>query len=573
MVPLWLVLAFALPRVPVHRVATPPLVRARADSESTLRSARRAQRDFESFRRQHLPERYGGRGGPCDLQIGRFCFWYGDQKEDSVPEPPVIREARHRLLADLAEAAAHLPGDPWIAGQRARYLVEDGQAAEAVTAARACRSTPWWCSALAGYALHAAARFEEADSAFSAALRSMPDDERCRWHDIAPLLPGDLRGRYERMSCEERAAFESRWWWLAAPLLSRPGNDRRTEHFARLTLAEITSTSSTAYDERWDDDLREVLLRFGRDVYWTQEPSPYVSNPKPFITGHERVPAFHFVPSGEVVDAPERATPADWRLDADRPQEWYAPSYADRFTRLDAQVAAFRRSDSCVAIASYDASHNPMLAHQAALATLVMARDERSRVLAQRETQLDGPEVLSTTVTCEPQLLSLEIVPAKARWVARLRYGMNFGKRDGVSDLLLIEPFDSLPTDLASALHHVLATTRIPAGGRLGLFWEVHGLSPAGEMVTTSLAVRPQGGGWLRHTVEALGLAARRAAVDLEWDEVMAPASNGDPTVAERAITLDLAGVPPGLYRIELIVTARGRAPFTTSRDIEIVSP
>jgi hypothetical protein len=567
MIPLWLTLAFALPSQPPGTAA---------DSESTLRSVRRAQRDFESFRRRHLPIRYGERGDRCDLHIGRFCFWYGDHlkdDDDSLPEPPLIREARHRLVTELDEAAAQLPGDPWIAGQQTRYLVEDGQASEAVTAARACRSTPWWCSALAGYALHAAARFEEADSAFSVALRTMPDDERCRWHDIAPLLPGDLRGRYERMSCEERAAFESRWWWLAAPLLSRPGNDRRTEHFARLTLADITSKSTTAYDERWDDDLREVLLRFGRDVYWTQEPSPYVSNPKPFITGHERVPAFHFVPSSEVVDAPGRATPADWRLNAERPEEWYSPTYADRFDRIDAQVAGFRRSDSCVAIAAYDGSKNPTLAHQAALATLVLAHDDRSRVLTQRETHLDGPEVLTASVACEPQLLSLEIVPAKARWIARLRYGMNFGERGGVSDLLLLEPFDSLPTDLSSVLRHVLATTLIPAGGRVGLFWEIHGLSPAGEMVTTSLAVRPRGGGWLRHTVEALGLAARRAAVELEWDEVLAPEKTGDPTVVERAITLDLAGVPPGLYRIELVVTARGRAPFTTSRDIEIVSP
>jgi len=561
MISLLLPLAFALPSQPA---------RAPVDSESTLRSARRAQRIFESFRRQHLPVQYGQRGGRCDLQIGRFCFWYGDRKEDSVPEPPMIREARHRLLADLAEAATQLPGDPWIAGQRTRYLVEDGQASEAVAAARECRSTPWWCSALAGYALHAAARFEEADSAFSTALRTMPDDERCRWHDVAPLLAGDLRGRYERMSCEERAAFESHWWWLAAPLLSRPGNDRRTEHYARLTLAEITSTASTAYDERWDDDLREVLVRFGREVYWTQEPSPYVSNPKPFVAGHEREPAFHFVPSNDVVDAPAHATPADWRLNAERPEEWYSPAYADRFDRLDAQVAGFRRRDSCVAIAAYDASKDPTLTHQTARATLVLARDDRSRVLTQRETHLDGPEVLSATVTCEPQLLSLEIVPVKARWVARLRYGMNFGEPGGVSDLLLLEPFDSMPGDLSAVLNHVLPTTSVPAGGRLGLFWELHGMSPGGETVTTSLALRPRGGGWLRHTVEALGLAARRAAVELEWDEVLVPDST-DATIAHRAITLDLTGVPPGLYRIELIVTTRGRAPFTTSRNIEII--
>lgn len=564
-----LALAFVLSSAPLHRASgatapTPP------DSESTLRSARRAQSEFEMFRRQHLPEQYDHRTGPCDLQIGRFCFWYGDPGEDSVPEPPIIREARHRLLARLGEAATSLPGDPWIAGQRTRYLVEDGQATAAVSAARACRSSPWWCAALAGFALHAAGRFGDADSAFSAALQNMPDDERCAWYDLTPILPRDIRGRYERMTCEERAAFESRFWWLAAPLLSRRGNDRRTEHFARLTLARITSNSRTAYDERWDDDLREVLLRFGPDAYWTQEPSPRVSSPGPIVTGHERIPAFHFVPSSAALDAPERARPEDWALDARRPEEWYSPAYADRFLPLDAQVASFRRGDSCVVVAAYHAT-GPVLALQGAQAALVLARDDRSKVVSQRETRLEGPEVLTANVACESQVLSLEIVPTKGRWVARARYGMDLGVRRAVSDLLLFDPLDSISPDLPSVLPRALATTRIPVGGRVGLFWEVHGLSPVGEMVTTSLTVGPLGGGWLRHTVEALGLVGRRSTVNLQWEETLTPQGTSDPTVAQRALTLDLAGLPPGRYRIELVVTASGRAPFTSSRDIEIV--
>lgn len=565
-----LAFACALSVAPLHRalganVRTPP------DSESTLRSARRAQGAFEAFRRQHLPERYDHPTGPCDLQIGRFCFWYGDRDEDSVPEPPIIREARHRLLAKLAEAASSLPGDSWIAGQRARYLVEDGQASQAVTAARECQSSSWWCAALAGFALHAAGRFEDADSAFSAALHSMPDDERCAWYDLMPILPRDIRGRYDRMTCEERAAFESRFWWLAAPLLSRRGNDRRTEHFARLTLARIETDSRTAYDQRWDDDLREVLLRFGPDVYWTQEPSPYVSSPGPIVTGHERIPAFHFVPSAAALNAPERARPEDWALDARRPEEWYSPAYADRFLPLDAQVASFRRGDSCVVIAAYNAAASPVLALQGARVALVLARDDRSKVVSQRETRLQGQDVLTATVACEPQVLSLEIVPTKERWVARARYGMDLGERRAVSDLLLFDPLDSISPDLPSVLPHALATTRIPVGGRVGLFWEVHGLSPMGEMVTTSLTVGPVGGGWLRHTVEALGLVGRRSTVNLQWEETLTPQGTSDPTVAQRALTLDLAGLPPGRYRIELEVTASGRAPFTSSRDIEIV--
>ena len=129
------------------------------DSQATLRAARRAQAEFESFRRYHLPEASDYAGQPCDLHIGRYCFWYGDQTNDSVPEPTVIRDARTRLLARLGDAAAILPGDDWIAGQRVRYLIESGQRADAVAVGAQCRATAWWCAALVGFTLHAAGDF------------------------------------------------------------------------------------------------------------------------------------------------------------------------------------------------------------------------------------------------------------------------------------------------------------------------------------------------------------------------------------------------------------------------------
>src|SRR5207245_11797888 len=67
------------------------------DSLTTLRAARRAQATFEAIRRQHLPYGSGHAGGPCDLRIGRFCYWYdGDRKppEHTAAAPPLTRAAR-----------------------------------------------------------------------------------------------------------------------------------------------------------------------------------------------------------------------------------------------------------------------------------------------------------------------------------------------------------------------------------------------------------------------------------------------------------------------------------------------
>ena len=549
------------------------------DSLTTLRAARRAQATFEAIRRQHLPYGSGHAGGTCDLRIGRFCYWYDDDRqppEHAAAEPQLIRDARATLLAALDDAGARLPGDEWIAGQRVRYLVEAGRDRAAVGAARECRADGWWCAALLGLALHAAGDFTSADSAFDAALRNMPAPERCRWYDLAPLLPDELRHRYERLSCDDRVAFESRWWWLAAPLLSRPGNDRRTEHFARLTLARIGQTSGTAYGLGWGDDLRELLLRFGWPTYWTREASPSVTAPEPLIVGHDPTPAFHFFPSARAFDAPADATSDDWTLAASHAPEGYAPAYADTFQQLEDQAAMFRRGDSCLVVAAYDLSDYALFGHQAAQAALVVARDEHSRWVAQHPARSDGPDVLTLSASCDAQLLSLEIVAPGARRVARVRHGIRAGGTSGSGpaglDVLLFDAPDSLPGELSAVLSHVLGTTRVRADRKLGLFWELYGVtSPAGP-VSASLAVTPLGVGWLRRTVEALGLASHTATMRLHWDEGSATRA-GDVAVASRALAVDLSALSPGRYRIELTVKAPGQEPATASREIEVVRP
>src|SRR5256885_11716360 len=85
---------------------------AAPDSVGVLKSARRAQAAFESTRQLSLPERPGGWSGICGQRIGRICYWYeGDDNDSAPPEPTRIREARARLLAALEEAGAALPGD------------------------------------------------------------------------------------------------------------------------------------------------------------------------------------------------------------------------------------------------------------------------------------------------------------------------------------------------------------------------------------------------------------------------------------------------------------------------------
>src|ERR1700682_3080572 len=183
---------------------------SREDSRGVLRGAQRAQWDFERHRRFGLPSIYTNQSAPCDM-IGRFCLRHGGVAFQRIPSEP-LQESRENLRRVLDSAAALLPGDDWIAGQRVRYLVDAGDGTAALEAARSCRGTSWWCAALEGLALHVTGDFLGAEAAFQKALSQMPAEKRCNWTDLSFLLEESLRVPYRRLGCEERADYNRRVW-------------------------------------------------------------------------------------------------------------------------------------------------------------------------------------------------------------------------------------------------------------------------------------------------------------------------------------------------------------------------
>ena len=541
------------------------------DSVAVLKAARRARDAFETTRRVSVPERPSGSGGARYQIIGRVRYWYegGDERDSAPPEPRRIREARARLLATLDNAGAALPGDEWIVGQRVRYLLEDSQPSAAARVAEQCQAVRWWCEALAGLVRHAERDYAGADSLFTAALADMPDDERCRWSDVSPLLEGELAKRYRELDCAGRAAFEERWWWLARPLYSLPANDRLTEHFARQTMVRIEQGRRTTFGLYWENDLRDVLLRYGWPTWWTREPpaSPMLES-EPNITGHDPSPAFGFTPSARVFDEPGRTRPEDWSLDPPQARERYAPAYAKAFGYLDHQAALFRRGDSCVMVAAFDLSDDTLFAERPATAALALAADEHTTFVA-RDSGVTGTRALAATAPCEPLLFSLEAVAPRERHAARARYGIDLAPRpDGrpaISDLLLFDPPDSLPATLEAAMVHALGSTRVPSTRNLGVFWQMYGLDPAQGSVSMSLTMTRQGTSWLRRAVESVGLASPRRDVQLQWQEVPEV-----PQVTPRALAIDVSGLAPGRYVIEVTVTSAGGETITARREVVI---
>ena len=541
------------------------LVSQHADSTALLRRARLAQTDFEWARKLRLPFAVARTGGGCDARIGRFCYWHDASARRPPPEPAEIGAARERLIRMLDSVADRVPGDEWIAGQRVRYLLEAGRPADALAAARHCRATPWWCEALDGLARHVAGDYPGADQAFRTALAHMPASTRCRWTDLSVLLEGRVGRAYGRLGCDERTRRNPRIWWLAQPLLSRAGNDRRTEHFARRTLAHAWRDAASPYGLQNGSDQTELMERYGWPVGWSQSVSPAGPDAGRTVIGSEREPSYHFLPESLAVPGPTVPGDAPWA------RERYAPAYADAFEFIEPEIAAFRRGDSTVVIAIWDLSQDTLFRGLEREAALVLARDEMTVPVVTRQAGAAVSGLLVARAPWEPGLVSLEITAPAERRAARGRLGLRMlrppGQRVVVSDLLAFDPSDSLPTDLSDVLPAAHSLLDLPRGTRVGLYWEVYGLAAGGERLATAVRVVPERIGWLRRAAGSLGLASRPRRAELAWTESGVP-RNG---VAPRALVLDLSTLPPGDYRIEVTVRAEGAPAAVAARPMRIV--
>jgi hypothetical protein len=552
-----------------------------ADSMRTVRSARRAQKQFESFRRANLPFRASNGGGSCDgaLRVGRLCYWPDNgEPEKEVPEPERIARGRERLLDLLANAARQLPGDEWVNGQRVRYLIDARQSADAVSAAADCRSPSWWCEALRGLALHAAGEYARADSAFGASLAAMPDKQRCDWTDISLFLEGEPAKRYRRLPCAERGAIERRFWWLSQPLYATNGNDARTEFLARRTMARLEEQAPSAFNMSWGSDLEELLIRFGWSTWWTRShPSSVSLSAMPAIIGHGPTPSFFFHPSERLLlGDPADAKSEDWEPRSKGLVARYAPAYAASFSNLRTQVAAFRRGDSSLVVAAFEQPSDSLFRDAEVEAALALASDDTWPVpVSRRPSAAGGAAPLMAKAPRLPMLVSVEVTAPRTRGVARARFGLRppgYRREAGagrlaLSDMLLYEPGADVGGSLDGVAPRALGAPRTPAGGRVGVYWEVYGVRPEGEPLSVTVVVERVGVPWHTRAAERLGLASKVTPLQVRWQEVPAR----DAEFVTRAITVDLASLPPGRYRMHLTALAEDGSAASSERLLELI--
>ncbi|HEX8848287.1 MAG TPA: hypothetical protein VF761_02020 [Gemmatimonadaceae bacterium] len=540
-----------------------------ADSVATQKAARRAQSDFERRRFSLLPT-VPSAGSRCDVRVGRYCYWQDDD-EAAPPEPKPIAALRTKLLARLGELAARSPTDGWIAGQRVRYLVESGRPDDALVAARQCRADAAWCASLAALALSAGTDVAAADSAVTAALDVMSPEERCAALDIEPLLDGAFRERYHAARCAERDSLRARWLWLARSSYAAAGNEIRVELFARHMMARLASESSSPYGPITGKDLRDLVLRYGWASAWGRTPPGFSIGDVGSAVGFDGARTFAL--------APTDADLADPSTIGDAPRMRNDPTARARFPirgvktlgGLVERVALFRRGDSTLAIAAFDASSDTaMRGVDSARAAIVLVRDERTPPVV--VAAVHRPRgVLMASAPWRPAFVAVELRDSGTARGARARTGISGTETDSgrvaLSDLLLFAADSTPPTALDSVVARAIVDGRISTGGRLGLFWEMYGLAD-NERVTATIGLVPDQAGFLRRLAERAGVATPRTPVHLRWEDT--PEVRG--SVGGRTLVIDLAEVPEGRYTVELTLDVAGQPTRRAASTVEIVS-
>ena len=551
---------------------SPPAGAQSADSLDILRRVRHAQGNFERLRRANLHRDLDSGSRPCDARIGRFCYWY-EPISGRTPESEAIGRARARLLRDLAAAGGRLPGDDWILGQRVRYLVEQDRADLAIVVTRTCRGTRWWCDALEGFARHAGRDYEGADHAFGRALRGMRAEQRCAWTDLSPLL-GDGTRPYRALPCAERVALDERIWWLAHPLYSRAGNDLRTEHYARHTMALLLEHAETPYGLAWGVDARELIVRFGWPTHWSRSFGQPGSLEPPPVTGHEPSPSFWLFPTPVLTEPWSDVTKVHWEPTIERPPARYAPPYATGFAPIArVQFARFRRGDTTLTMAAFDLTPDSVFATHPVDVRLAVARDPATPVVVGRASPTGPLGVAAVRSGWRPVVLSLEAMGVDTGWVAWRRAMAPpdpAGLPPVISDVLLFAPNDVLPKSLEEAGATALRAPAVQVGQRVGLYWEMYGAPDPSAPLQIAVTVTKA-----RSKHEALYPGGRpecpprvASLVTVRWQEEPGAPSRG----AARSIALDLRSLSRGRYVVAIQLSVAGRPRGCSSRELQIVA-
>ena len=512
-----------------------------------------------------------------------------------------VRAKRARVIALLDSAARLNPRSQWVFGQRVRLNVDQGEFTRAtLLVADACPGGVVLCALLDGYVQSKSENRVGAAQAFAYAASRMNADDRCYFLDAHVFLDDSDRERYSKLSCAERDSIDQRFWWLADPLWSDRGNERLSAHLERHTLlllkAALTADEHFDYRPKYGGAaVAEMLLRYGwpsASYHHYQENENHYGW-LGFRDSASNASMEYFRPRYH--STPDYASAADLRLVGVTPidmsppwmprqqrfdEGWWPIEHIPRAGALvnaDHQAAALRRRRGPLVVVAADpvserigpgalesfsmelvAMRSPL---DSARTSSVPARRERTGAVVSTLAAKPGLQVISAEVVDQGRDGS---PAARARFAMQLPPGLDsLGPGElAVSDLVLFSPpasADSLPSDTHGATLTMLPTTTVRSN-RVGVFFELYGLSPADSVELSLTVVRNDGPGMLRRIGSRFGLGG--AGVDsltVRWGgasaATTAASQNVDGvSVSMRSMLLNLATLKEGSYTLAVTV-------------------
>jgi len=511
-------------------------------------------------------------------------------------------QARESLLETLGEVGKSLPGDRWVLGQRIRYLGDVGRWAEAEEVVGGCRGGPdWWCDAALGFVLHRSGKTVGALSAFSRSLAAMDSEAARSWNDPYLLLDYPERNWLrDPGGLTEEEAIE-RLWRFSDPLFLTPGNERLSEHYARVFGRHLYDQSEMTLGLPWGSALERLLLRYGFVAGWERvRPRLGEANTRSVVE-HHHPESRGLLPPALVLENPAEVCEGDWVPEDERPQSASAPVLAPLIVDAVGQTAVFRRGQELLVLASYRSPTDTLLPQRrprglnvsGVLAEvrppprpplweppspssppdtmaglfLIAESGQSDPVSAVR---VGGEGLLQVSALPGRYLLSLELWNPSQRWGARLRHGvlappMPHGSPH-LSDILLLRRAEGLPETLSEAAPRMLPGTHLPAGEPITVAWEVYGLDGLAESLDFRMRLEEEEGGLVRRALNRIGLFRKDPTLSLGWSE-RGPDGLGP---LFRAIDVDLPPLGPGRYVLHLEMDTSRRSKVLSLRAITI---
>lgn len=496
----------------------------------------------------------------CRADRGEVCM-NGDhedqQWQSSTPRDP---EQTDGFVKRMTEAALARPDDALGFAQAVYAVARLRPPEDALALAEACTSADWWCDLLVGMVQQRAGRPERAERHFRSALNEADPELACRLRGIEELLVNDDRGRYRRLSCAERADFERRFWWLADPMLSMPGNDRWTEHVNR--RFELLLHERLLWALGWSHPVSHevAVVRRGHEDSWTK---PAVT-PGPGPSGLDRwtsqaAARYRFTPLSAISDGIEELR---YELPAGRYDEGYTPATYGPVFEAPAQFARFRKGSSLFLAAAAEMDDLPL--HFATTLLVVSEAPESSPMVLGQMERTRRP-VFGSVMEPTTAVVGIETL-ARSGAAARARNGLLPLAGEGLvlSDALLVASADDdLPADLDEAVESMLGRTTIEPGEELAVYWEIYGLD-FGQPVEITLQLQRDGEGLLTRVLRTLRVRAADPATEVSWTEAVIG------TTHPMAVTIDVTGEEPGDYDLNIGVTGPGGSAATTTRRVRL---